>query len=265
MTRAADMPAPIAEAWPAVVLVRPQKAENIGAAARAMLNFGLAGLRLVDPRERWPDPRAYPVASGADAVLDAARLDWRLEDAVSECTLVLAATARPRGLEKPVWGPRQAAAALREAVAAGQRPCVVFGPEAHGLTSEEVSRADAILTYPVNPGFASLNLAQAVAVFAFAYGEARQAQAAPAWFADGTGAPAAQAELDGFFAHLEAELSHGRFFHPPEKTPLMRQHIRSLFQRARLTEQEVRTLRGMIKALVSGRGGRKLDQVQEKP
>ena len=250
------MPPPISEAWPAVCLVRPQMGENIGAAARAMLNFGLTSLRLVAPRDRWPNPKAEVVAVGADTVLQQAKVEWTLEDALADATLVLAATARPRDMEKPVWGPRQAAARLRAAIAAGERPVVMFGPEAAGLESDEIARADAIVTLPVNPGFASLNLANAVAVFAYAYAEARQETDAPDWF-HGDSPPATQQELEALFAHLEAELEHGRFFHPPDKAPLMKRNLRNIFMRARLTEQEARTLRGVIKALTIGRGGRK--------
>lgn len=254
------MPPAIAEEWPAIVLARPQMGENIGAVARAMLNFGLTSLRLVEPRDAWPNPKAFAVASGADRVLEAAKVEWRLEDALTDATLVLAATARPRELEKPVWGPREAALKIRAALAAGERPLVLFGPESAGLETEEVARADAILTLPVNPGFASLNLANAVAVFAFAYAEARQEHDLPSWFRDRESPPATQAELDALFDHLERELEHGRFFHPLDKAPLMKRNIRTLFQRARLSQQETQTLRGIIKALVIGRGGRKADE-----
>ncbi len=258
MSRARNMPPPIEDEWPAICLVRPQMGENIGAAARAMLNFGLTSLRLVAPRDRWPNPKAETVAVGASAVLERARVEWRLEDALADATLVIAATARPRGMEKPVWGPREAAANIRAAIAAGERPVVLFGPESAGMESDEIARADAILTLPVNPGFASLNLANAVAVFAYAYAEARQQSDIPAWFAH-EGAPATQAELEALFTHLEAELEHGRFFHPLDKAPLMKRNLRAIFLRARLSEQEARTLRGVIKALTIGRGGRKKD------
>lgn len=257
MTRAPDMPPPISEAWPAIGLVRPQMGENIGAVARAMANFGLASLRLVEPRDRWPNPKAYVVASGADAVLDAAQVEWSLEAAVADATFVVAASARPRYMEKPVWGPRETAHKLRAAIAAGERPIVLFGPEASGMTNEEVARADAIMTMPVNPGFPSINLANAAAIFFFALGEARQEGDAPPWFRASESPPATQAELEGFFAHLEEELDRGRFFHPPDKTPLMRHNLRALFLRSHPTQQEVQTLRGVIKALAVGRGGRK--------
>ncbi|MEJ0060532.1 MAG: TrmH family RNA methyltransferase [Terricaulis sp.] len=259
MTRARNMPPPIEEAWPAICLVRPQMGENIGAVARVMLNFGLSALRLVEPRDRWPNPKAIAVASGADRVLEAARIEWKLEDALADATLVLAATARPRELEKPVWGPREAAAKVRAAIAAGERPVVMFGPEAAGLETDDVARADAILTLPVNPGFASLNLSNAVAVFAFAVAESRQQQDLPAWFTGHDSPPATQAELDSFFEHLEQELDRGRFFHPEDKAPLMKRNLRTLFQRSRLTQAEAQTLRGVIKALTIGRGGRKKD------
>lgn len=251
------MPPPIEEEWPAVVLVRPQMGENIGAVARVLLNFGLVSLRLVAPRDRWPNPKAEVVAVGADHVLKNARVEWALEDALSDATLVIAASARPRGLEKPVWGPRQAAMNIRAALARGEKPVVMFGPEAAGMETEEIARADAILTLPVNPGFASLNLANAVAVFAFAYAEARQEHDLPPWFRDNESPPATQEELENFFLHLEQELEHGRFFHPDDKAPLMKRNLRALFLRARLTQQEAQTMRGVIKALTIGRGGRK--------
>lgn len=254
------MPPPIEDVWPAVCLVRPQMGENIGAVARVLLNFGLVSLRLVAPRDRWPNPKAEVVAVGADTVLKNAKVEWKLEDALADATLVVAATARPRGLEKPVWGARETAANLRAAIAAGERPVVMFGPEASGMETDEIARADAIMTLPVNPGFASLNLANAVAVFAYAFAEARQETDVPEWFKLDS-EPATQAELEGLFAHLEQELEHGRFYHPMDKAPLMKRNLRALFLRARLTQQEVQTMRGVVKALTVGRGGRKKDDV----
>jgi tRNA/rRNA methyltransferase len=254
------MPPPIEEEWPAICLVRPQMGENIGAVARVMLNFGLVSLRLVSPRDRWPNPKAEIVAVGADSVLKRAKVEWTLEEALADATLVIAATARPRGMEKAVWGPRVAAANVRAAIAAGERPVVMFGAEAAGLESDEVAKADAILTLPVNPGFASLNLANAVAVFAYALAEARQESDAPVWFRDEQSPPATQEELEALFTHLEEELDRGRFFHPPDKAPLVKRNLRAMFLRARLTDQEARSFRGVIKALTIGRGGRKRDE-----
>ncbi|MES1200674.1 MAG: TrmH family RNA methyltransferase [Pseudomonadota bacterium] len=257
MTRARNMPPPIEEDWPAFLLVRPQMGENIGAVARAMLNFGLVQLRIVEPRDRWPNPKAEAVAVGADRVLAKARVEWTLEAALADATFVVAATARPRSLEKPVWGPRETAEKLRAAIAAGERPIVMFGPEAAGMETEEIARADAILTLPVNPGFASLNLANAAAITAYAYAEARQAKSIPSWFVQDS-PPAEQRELEELFAHLERELEHGRFFYPLDKAPLMKRNLRAIFLRAHLTGQETQTLRGVIKALTIGRGGRKV-------
>ncbi|MDP1908509.1 MAG: TrmH family RNA methyltransferase, partial [Hyphomicrobium sp.] len=253
-----DMPAPVEHGWPAFCLVRPQMGENIGAVARVMLNYGLVNMRVVEPRDRWPNPKAQMVASGADRVLDAARVDWKLDDALADATLVIASTARPRDMEKPVWSAREAAANVNAAINAGGRPVILFGAEATGLNSDEVARADAIVTLPVNPGFASLNLANAAAVIAFAIGEARAEGAAPSWFHESHAPPATQGEIDGLIGHFETELEYGRFYHPMEKAPLMRQNLRNIFKKARLTDQEVRTMRGVIKALVVGRGGRKL-------
>ncbi|QGZ95639.1 tRNA (cytidine/uridine-2'-O-)-methyltransferase TrmJ [Terricaulis silvestris] len=255
------MPPPIEEEWPAILLVRPQMGENIGAVARVLLNFGLISLRLVAPRDRWPNPKAEVVAVGADKVLKGARVEWSLDEALADATLVIAASARPRGLEKPVWGPREAALNIRAALALGEKPVVMFGPEAAGMETEEIARADAIMTLPVNPGFASLNLANAVAVFAFAYAEARQVEDLPSWFRDSESEPATQEELEKLFGHLEQELEHGRFFHPDDKAALMKRNLRSIFLRARLTVQEAQTLRGVIKALTIGRGGRKKDDL----
>ncbi|MEQ1489616.1 MAG: TrmH family RNA methyltransferase [Terricaulis sp.] len=252
------MPPPIEDVWPAVCLVRPQMGENIGAVARVLLNFGLVSLRLVAPRDRWPNPKAEVVAVGADHVLTAAKVEWKLEDALADATLVVAATARPRGLEKPVWGPRETAMKLRAAIATGERPVVMFGPEASGMETDEIARADAIMTLPVNPGFASLNLANAVAVFAYAFAEARQETDAPSWFKSDS-PPATQEELEGLFLHIEQELEHGRFYHPQDKAPLMKRSLRAMFLRARMTQQEVQTMRGVVKALTVGRGGRKKD------
>jgi tRNA/rRNA methyltransferase len=235
MTRARNMPPPIEEEWPAVLLVRPQMGENIGAVARVLLNFGLISLRLVAPRDRWPNPKAEVVAVGADKVLKGARVEWSLDEALADATLVIAASARPRGLEKPVWGPREAALNIRAALALGEKPVVMFGPEAAGMETEEIARADAIMTLPVNPGFASLNLANAVAVFAFAYAEARQVADLPSWFRDAESEPATQEELEKLFGHLEQELEHGRFFHPDDKAPLMKRNLRAAAVARRVT------------------------------
>lgn len=244
------MPAPPP---PCVILSRPQLAENIGAAARVMANFGLGDLRLVSPRDGWPQQRAWASASGADWPLDRARVFARMEEAVADLKLVFAATARPREANLPVLTPREAAARLAEAAAQGRATGLVFGGERAGLESDEVSLCSAIVTVPVDPRFRSLNLAQAVAVNAYEW-RLTQAAAAPAAFRGPASPPAGQAALHGLFGQLEAELEASGFLHPPEKTPGMIRNLRAILARAELTEQEVATLRGVITALAKGRG-----------
>jgi len=237
---------------PVVILVEPQLGENIGTAARAMLNCGLEALRLVRPRDGWPNAKAVTAASGADAVIENARLFESTVAAVADLTRVYATTARHRGMIKPVVTPRQAAAEMRAAAARGERVGILFGPERTGLVNDDIPLADAVLQVPLNPGFSSLNLAQAVLIVAYE------------WFAAGTSAPARElvtnetrpatkAELLNFFAHLEQELDDCGFLRHTDKRPSMVRNIRNLFQRAELTEQEIRTLHGIIKELAHER------------
>ena len=238
---------------PAVILVNPQLGENIGAAARAMLNFGLTDLRLVAPRDGWPNTDAVPMAAGAVRLLEEARLFPTTEEAVADLEYVLAATARRRELEIPVIGTNEVGPQLRAASRDGVATGILFGAEKAGLANAEVALADAILTYPINPAFQSLNLAQAVGVFSYIWGNAANANV-PEVF-EGLRAEAAPREdLVRLFAHLEDELERAGFFFPPEKKPLMMQNIRAPLTRAQLTEQEVRTFRGIVKALAVGRG-----------
>ncbi len=238
---------------PAIILVRPQMGENIGAAARAMLNFGLADLRLVAPRDGWPNDKAVAMASGAAAVIDAVRVYDDAAAAVADLRHVYAATARPRGMIKPVVTPRQAARDLRSARALGEAAGVLFGPERSGLTNEEVVLADTVLTVPLNPAFPSLNLAQAVAITAYEWFTA--ADETPGRVLDmGDTRPASKAELLGFFEQLEEGLDAAGYFDPVRaKKPSMVRNLRNIFQRAALLEQDVRTLRGVVKALERGR------------
>jgi tRNA/rRNA methyltransferase len=230
---------------PAVILVRPQLAENIGACARAMLNFGLDEMRLVAPRDGWPQDKARAMASRADAVLDAAALYDTTDAAVADLHFVLATTARPRDMVKPVLSPREAAGRAREALAAGERVGVLFGAERAGLDNDDVVRAHAIVQVSANPAFASLNLAQAVLLFGYEWFAAAAAPPAPA------AAPRATAEeLGNFFRRLEAALDEAGFLHPPEKRPTMVRNIRNLFQRADLSQNEVSTLHGIVSALL---------------
>jgi tRNA/rRNA methyltransferase len=235
---------------PCVILNEPQLAENIGAVARVMANFGLEDLRLVRPRDGWPQERAWPSASGADWPLDNARVYASVSDAIADLKLVYATTARNRGLSMPVLNPRQGAASLVEN--ADLPAGLLFGGERAGLETEDVAIAQGIITIPIDPRFKSLNLAQAVALNAYEWRMAVDAAPPPEFRA--TGRPADQAELLGFYEHLEHDLDEAGFFHPPAKKPSMVRNLRVIFARAGLTEQEVRTLRGVVTALSRGRG-----------
>ena len=240
---------------PAVVLVKPQLAENIGMAARAMLNCGLSDLRLVAPRDGWPNDKAVSSAAGADQVLKAARLCATTAEAVADLGMVYAATARPRDMTKDVETPRRAAARIRALAAAGGRSGVLFGREAAGLDNDDVALADTVLAIPLNPTFGSLNLAQAVMVVAYEWYQAGDGVAESALSVPKDARPANKGEMIGLFEHLERELDACGFLRVKEKRPTMVHNLRNLLQRARPTDQEVRTLRGVIKGLVSGRKG----------
>ncbi len=234
---------------PVFILMKPQLGENIGAAARVMGNFALPDLRIVSPRDGWPNPAAEAMSAGSP-VLASARLFDDRSVAAADLTRVYATTARPRGLSKPVLTAREALAEMTAAMAAGERVGVLFGPEKSGLETEDVASANAVITLPVDPAFPSLNLASAVAVLAH---EWRAGDPAPQEWKP-MDDPAPRAEVEGFFEHLEDELHRAGFFYPPEKTPLMVQNLRTAFLRQGLTSQEVRTLRGVVKALAIGRG-----------
>ena len=243
---------------PAVILIDPQLGENIGMVARAMLNCGLGDLRLVRPRDGWPNPAAEKAASGADQVLATARLFYSTADAVADLRYLLATTARTRDLLKPVVTPRQAALEIKTAIGAGRGAGVLFGPERSGLTTDDVTLADAVVRVPLNPAFSSLNLAQAVLLLGYE------------WYQLGGGTPAREMppgasdiatreKLFHFFARLEAALDDTGFMYPPEKRPAMVRNLRNLFTRIPLTDQEVRTLEGVLSALL-GRKKRNEDR-----
>ncbi|MDZ4382320.1 MAG: RNA methyltransferase [Parvibaculum sp.] len=233
---------------PAVVLVAPQLGENIGTTARAMLNFGLTDLRIVRPRDGWPNERARAAASGADIVIDNVQLFDRTADAVAGLDYVIATTARARDMVKPILTPETAAARMREAFAGGGRAGLLFGPERTGLENDDLALADALMMVPVNPAFASLNLAQCVLLMSYEWHKAADTTEAERIEYQQT-RPANKEELLGFFEHLEGELDRFGFLKPPEKRPSMIRNLRNMFQRAGLTEQEVRTLRGVVAAL----------------
>ena len=242
----------VANPAPVVILNQPQLAENIGAVARVMANFGLSDLRLVAPRDGWPQERAWASASGANWPLDEARVFARVEDAIADLRLVLATTARPREVEMPVMTPREAAARLRESVAQGLAVGLLFGGERAGLETADIALCQAIVTVPIDPKFRSLNLAQAVAVCAYEWRVAEAAGPPPNFVAGPP--PADQAAMLGLYEQLESELDAAGFFHPPEKRPSMLRNLRAPLARAAMTDQEVRTFRGVVTALSKGRG-----------
>jgi tRNA/rRNA methyltransferase len=234
---------------PLIVLVRPQLGQNIGKAARAMLNFGLTEMRLVAPRDGWPNPEAGPAASGADSVLERAEVFDSVAAAVADCAHVYATTVRRRGVTKPVVTPAEAAAEI--AVAPG-RTAILFGPERSGLETDDVALARTILTVPINPEFGSLNLAQAVILVAYEWSkQAADGLAQPP--AVPGDPPAPQAELDGMIAQMDAMLVEAGFFFPPDRTPVTRRTLRTMLTKPRWTAQEVRTMRGILSALASPR------------
>jgi len=237
---------------PAVILDAPQMGENIGAVARAMANFGLDDLRLVNPRNGWPQERAWNAASGAHWPLNAARVCGSVAEAIADLQVVYAATARPRELALPVLTPREAAGRLAASAAQGSATGLLFGGERAGLETADIALCQAVVTIPIDERFRSLNLAQAVAINAYEW-RLTQAGEAPPQFRD-LAPPADQAAMMGLYEHLERELEVGGFFHPPEKRASMVQNLRSALGRAGFSDQEVRTLRGVVTALAKGRG-----------
>jgi len=233
---------------PAIVLVRPQLGENIGKAARAMLNFGLTDLRLVAPRDGWPNPAAGPAASGADIVLERARTFDSVAEAVADCAHVYATTVRKRGLVVPIVSPEQAG---REVHGNDGPSAFLFGAERSGLETEEVALAGKIVTVPVNPGFRSLNLAQAVILIAYEW--SKQCDLAVPTAGDEAEARAPQAHLEGLIEQLYEALEAADYFHPPDRTPATRNTIRTILTKAGWSSREVQALRGIVRALVEGR------------
>lgn len=238
-------------AQPAFVLVRPQMGENIGAAARAMWNFGLDRMRVVAPRDGWPSGPAVAMASGAGRLLDEARLSDDLDDAIADCTYVLATTARQRDLTKPVLGPEEAMRLVAEKIGGGEKIAVLFGPERAGLENADVARANAIVNVPVNPAFPSLNLAQSVLLLGYEWARATGVSGAGA---DHTraGAPAlaAQNEVAALSAHYEERLEEAGFFFPAHKAESMKLNLRNLWSRMPLTGADVKMLHGMMRQMV---------------
>ena len=248
---------------PVVILVRPQLADNIGMVARAMANFGLEHLRIVDPRDGWPNEKARIAASGANFIIDGAEAYPAFPEALTGLQWVCATTARQRDLAKPVLTPEQAIQEVRRRLADGQRCGLVFGPERNGLETSEVANTDAVVMAPVNPSFASLNLAQAVLLLSYEWVKqvgtgtlgrvtTYEQPVEPGLRTRGS-PPASRQELMAFFEHLERELEMSGFFSSAEKRPSVIQNLRSMFVRMGATEQEIRTLRGIVKALAKPR------------
>ena len=230
---------------PVIVLVRPQLGQNIGKAARAMLNFGLTEMRLVSPRDGWPNPDAGPAASGADVVLEQAGLFDSVADAIADCSLVFASTVRRRDLVMPVAGPQQMA---EQIAATTSRSAILFGPERSGLETEDVALANAIVTVPINPEFGSLNLAQAVILLAYEWSR-QSALAQPTVKA--LEPPAPHGELEGLIAQVDQELEAKGYFHPPSRTEATRNTLRTIFTKTGWSSREIKAIRGVVRALVN--------------
>ena len=229
---------------PVIVLARPQLGQNIGKAARAMLNFGLTEMRLVAPRDGWPNPDAGPAASGADVVLERAQVFASVEQAIADCNLVFASTVRRRDLVMPVLGPEQMADQI---AASSQRSAILFGAERSGLETEEVALANAIVTVPINPDFGSLNLAQAVILLAYEWSR-RNGLAQPT--VKQLEAPAPHGEVEGLIGQLNEELEAKGYFHPPSRTQATKNTLRTIFTKTGWSSREVKAVRGIIRALV---------------
>ncbi len=246
-------PAKVADNGPAIILVIPQLGENIGKAVRAMYNFGLTDLRLVAPRDGWPNPDAVAPAAGADIVLEKARVYDTTAEAIADLKYVYATTARPRDMIKEVVTPKHCTALMRKFVNDGDKVGLLFGPEKAGLKNEDIALSTAIVSVPLNPSFASINLAQAVAIMSYE------------WFQSGDQTPdshtptldtkpATAGELQKLFDHMEAELEEAGYFRSDQRRSLMRRNLRNIFTRSALTHEEVSTMRGVVKALATGGG-----------
>lgn len=245
-----DSSRPAREGGPVIILVEPQMGENIGMAARAMANFGLTDMRLVRPRGNWKHQKTMATAANAGFVVDAAQVFPDLKSAIADLNFVYATTARERGQGKPVVGPQEAGTAMATRLAAGEKIGVLFGRERTGLENDDIAAADEILTFPVNPRHASLNLAQAVLLTGYSYA---QAAAMPLPFTrKETWPPADRETVLSFFEYLEDALEARGFFRPEHKRPVMSRNLRNIFHRIGMSEQDVRTLRGMVVRLIEG-------------
>jgi len=246
---AADLPGP------AIILVAPQLGENIGTTARAMWNCGLSDLRLVAPRDGWPNEKAVAAASGADVVLERARVFATTAEAVADIERLYATTARRRDMVKPVFTPRGLAGQMRADMARGEQVGLLFGAERSGLVNEDVMRASGIVTVPLNPAFTSLNLAQAVLLISYEWYTSVDATS-PGVLDIGDGIPASAAEVDALLDHLDQELDKAEYYREQNLRPTMQKNLHNVFRRANMTEQEVRSFRGVVSRLAQWRGRR---------
>jgi tRNA/rRNA methyltransferase len=237
---------------PAICLVEPQMGENIGAAARAMANFGFGELILVSPRDVWPNPKAWALASGAEWPLEDARVVSSAAEAVGEKTLVIATTGTPRQLDKPLIGPREAVARIRAAMAAGEKPVILFGSERAGLDNDLIINADILVTYPVDGRFPSLNLAQSVACFCYEWASFSESEGPPPGWTMAEKPAAPRAAFESFFDNLIGELDDSRFFWPDDRKGTMVETLRNALIRNRFTMGEISLIRGAIRSLVEG-------------
>ena len=246
-------PSKIDDNGPAIILIVPQLGENIGKAVRAMYNFGLTDLRLVAPRDGWPNPAAIAPAAGADIVLDKARVYATTAEAIADLEYVYATTARPRDMIKEVVTPKYCANLMRGYVDQGKKVGLLFGPEKAGLRNDDIALSTAIVSVPLNPSFASINLAQAVGLLSYE------------WFQTGTDIvdshtptsdtrPATAGELQKLFDHMEDELKEAGYFRSQQRRSMMQRNLRNIFTRSKLTAEEISTMRGVIKALATGGG-----------
>ncbi len=231
---------------PIIVLVKPQLGENIGKAARAMLNFGFTDMRIVDPRDGWPNPSAGPTAAGADSVLEAAQVFETTAEAVADCSHVYATTVRKRGMTKEVLTP---AAAAEDMASASGKCAILFGPERSGLELVDVELARKIITVPINPEFGSLNLAQAVILIAYELSKLDGGETVQPTIETKKREPAPQIELDRFYKHLERALEEAGYFYPPDRAPATKVTLRNMITKPAWTNDEVQTWRGVISSL----------------
>ncbi|MCG6902757.1 MAG: RNA methyltransferase [Rhodobacter sp.] len=234
---------------PIFVLVRPQMGENIGAAARAMANFGLSHMRLVAPRDGWPNPRAVAMASGAGRLLDAAQVYDTTAQAIADCTMVYATTARARGLTKIIATPERAMADTHARIGAGERVAILFGPERAGLENDDISRANAIISVPVDPEFASLNLGQCALLTAYEW-RRQSFESEPEKVDFARTEPASGIEVEKLAQHYEDRLDEAGYFFPDHKAPGMKQTMRNMWSRMPMTRADVQLLHGVLRQMV---------------